>query len=442
MSSQKTPAEADSNLETLLSSKEVIRRLLGGKVRQATAQQDLILLETAARGEAEAPEELSSAYDAVLDRSLEYGSRAMSLPKGERLRFQKATTALRSGEGVLAITKIGEMSIKGLGVYEALLARSWAIRYDNPREMCHLARVAAEMSEGFKPKTYGGDQQVADLRARAWGELANAYRVANRLREAQDAFGKAFSFLNQGSGDRSLKMRLLDLEASLLGTSREFALALERLATLAEMYCADGEIHLAGRALITKALYTFYHGDTEKACKTIEEGLALIDRDRDPSLALVSTFNYILFLVDINRFRDAKRALFLNRARFVTQGNVASLKMRWIEGRICYGLQELESAEIAFREAKLGLTEAEMGLAAGIAGLDLAITLLRQGRQEEAVQEGLESAAMFQAIGVHREILGTAKMIEEACLAQTSKLALLEASAQYLRKMMIELMLG
>src|SRR4051812_48522291 len=98
MSSQKTPAEADSDLETLLSSKEVIRRLLGGKVRHATAQQDLILFEAAARGEAEAPE-LSSTYDAVLDRSLEYGSRAMSLPKGERLRFQKATTALRSGGG-------------------------------------------------------------------------------------------------------------------------------------------------------------------------------------------------------------------------------------------------------------------------------------------------------------------------------------------------------
>jgi tetratricopeptide (TPR) repeat protein len=438
MSDHKTRERDDSSLATLLSSKEVLLRLLrGSEPCQPAVHRGLISLETAARGEMEAPE-LSSSYDDVLDRAIEYVRRAAALPKDELLRFQRATSVLRSGGGVLALTGIGGMSVEGLGVFEALLARSWAIRYDNPREMCHLARVAAEMSEAFLPEIYGA-QQVADLRARAWGEAANAYRVANRLREAQDAFGKAFGFLCQGSGDRGLKMRLFDLEASFLGTSREFALALQRLTTLAEMYWADGDIHLSGRALITKALYTFYRGDTEEACKTIEEGLALIDRDRDPSLALVATFDYLLFLVDGHRFREAKRALFENRGQFVTQGNVASLKLRWIEGRISYGLRELGSAEIAFREAKQGLAEAGMGFACGIAGLDLAMTLLRQERQEEAIQEGLESAEMFRAVGVHREFLGTAVLLEEAFRAQTLDLGLLEASAQYLRKKMMEL---
>ena len=438
MSDHKTPDGEDSDLESLLSSKKFLRHLLRGcEACQAAAQPSFISLKTASRGKAGA-RELNSAYDVVLDRAIEQLARAATLPQGERRRFNKALSLLRSGDGVRAITEAGKMSVEGLGVYEALLARSWALRYDNPCEMCHLARVAAEMSEGFKPEIYGVEQ-VADFKARAWGEVANAYRVANRLRESQDAFGKAFGFFREGSGDRGLKMRLLDLEASFLGTSREFALALERLTALAEMYWADGEFHLAGRTFITKALYTFYRGDTEKACKTIEEGLALIDRDRDPSLALVAAFDYVLFLADGDRFREAKRALFENRTQFVIQGNVASLKMRWVEGRISYGLRELESAEIAFREAKQGLTEAGMGLACGIAGLDLAITLLRQGRREEAIHEGLESAAMFHAVGVHREILGTAMLLEETFRAQTVDLALLEASAQYLRKKMVEL---
>ncbi len=249
---------------------------------------------TVARGKAQATD-LNSAYDAVLDRVMDHLDRASSLSKDERYQFLKAASLLRSGDGVLAIVETGSMLLEGLGVYEALLARSWAIRYDNPREMCHLAKVAAVMSEDFKPEIYGGIQRVADLRARAWGELANAYRVANRLREAQETFGKAFGFLWQGSGDRKLKMRLLDMEASFLGTSREFALALQRLQTLSKMYWDDGEIHLAGRALITKALYMFYRGDTKEACQTIAEGLGLIDRDRDPSLAVVATFNYLLF---------------------------------------------------------------------------------------------------------------------------------------------------
>jgi len=186
----------------------------------------------------------------------------------------------------------------------------------------------------------------------------------------------------------------------------------------------------------------FYQGKAEEACTTIAEGLILIDRERDPSLALVATFDKLLFLVDCGRFREAKRALFEKRPSFTGQGRIAELKLRGIEGRISYGLGELKSAEIAFRETKEGFAKVEMGFACAIAGLDLAMTLLRLGRREEAVHEGLESAAMFSALGIHREILGAARLLEETCRAETTDIAMLEASAQYLRRMMIELGLG
>jgi hypothetical protein len=208
------------------------------------------------------------------------------------------------------------------------------------------------------------------------------------------------------------------------------------------MYRADGEIHLAGRALVTKALYTFYRGDTEEACQTIAEGLALIDRDRDPSLALVAAFDQLLFLVDSGRFKEAKRALFENRPSFTEQGRIAKFKLRGIEGRISYGLGELQSAEFAIRETKEGFSEAGMGFASALVGLDLAMILLRQGRREEGIQEVLESATMFRVLSVHRELLGTAMLLEETFRAQTTNLALLEVSAQYLRKKMMELGLG
>src|SRR4030095_16468789 len=59
----------------------------------------------------------------------------------------------------------------------------------------------------------------------AWGDLANAHRVANNLAEAEQAFGKAFEYLLQGTGDPYIKARLHDLHASFLGTRREFDLA-------------------------------------------------------------------------------------------------------------------------------------------------------------------------------------------------------------------------
>jgi tetratricopeptide (TPR) repeat protein len=303
--------------------------------------------------------------------------------------------------------------------------------------MCHLAKVAMEMCDGFDPEVYG-IKRVADLRARAWGELGNAYRVANRYREAEEAFGEAFHFLRQGSGDRELKLHLLDLEASLLGTLREFELALDRLGTLSRMYREDGDLHLAGRALMTKALYTYYNGNTEGACQIIAEGLSLIDLDRDPSLVVVAAFDQLLFLVDAGHYSEATRALFENRPRFSDQGRMVMIKLRGIEGSISYGIGNLESAEVAFREAKADFAEAGMIFGCALAGLELATTLLRQGKTEEAIKEGLESAELFLSLKMQREILGTALFLKEAFEDRTVELETLEKTIRWLRKKMIE----
>jgi tetratricopeptide (TPR) repeat protein len=381
----------------------------------------------------ELPPELSVEYNAVLDRTEDFARRAMALPPEERRRFRKAFTLLRTGDGVLALAEAGNMRIEGLGVYEALLARSWAIRYEDPRQMCHLAKVAVEMAQSFDPKKYG-PWRVADYAARAWGELANAYRVADRLRESQQAFGTAYELYRQGSQDRRLRMRLLDLETSLLGTLREFDAALPRLTFLADLYREDGENHLAGRTLITKALYTFYRGQVADACRINAEGLALIEEGRDPMLVSVANKNQLLFLVDAGRFSEAKRLLFRNRARFHTLDRILKIRLRGIEGRICYGLGQFESAENAFREVIKGFADSGLLFACAIERLDLALTLLRQGRADEAAQEGIASAAMFNSLRIHREVLGSVLVIEEALREKKADFVLLENTMAYLRR--------
>jgi hypothetical protein len=171
----------------------------------------------------------------------------------------------------------------GLGIYEALLARSWAVRFDDPREVCRLAEAAVEMAARFSPRTHGA-QRVADLRARGWGELANACRVADRLREAKKAFGQAFAFVQRGTGDPLLKARLLDLEASFFGSLREFASAQDRLNLVPELYRQAGEPHLAGRTFIKKAVYLAYGGNPEEALRLHEEGSVSSTKSGSPIL--------------------------------------------------------------------------------------------------------------------------------------------------------------
>jgi tetratricopeptide (TPR) repeat protein len=372
-------------------------------------------------------------------RAEEFARRAATLPPEEVESFKKALHLLRSGRGVLGLTQGPEgMLLDSLGVYEALLTRSWAVRYDDPREMCHLANVAREMSEGFDPATFG-EKRVADLQARAWGELANAYRVANRYQNASDAFGMAFIIRQRGSGDRLLLRRLLDLEASLLGCQREFEIALQRLTILAEQYREDGDGHMAGRTLVTKALYTYYNCQPEKALLTLREAMALIDEIRDPDLLVVASFDELLFLVDCGRCPEARRTLFKKRAWLGQGGRIARVKLRGIEGRIAYGMGELESAEMILRDARDGLAEAELGFSCSLAGLDLAMTLMRLGRRADAIEEGLKSADMFLALSIHRELLGTVAFLQENLRDGKADVEGLETTTRFLRRRLMEL---
>ncbi|HSS49431.1 MAG TPA: hypothetical protein VLX28_10825, partial [Thermoanaerobaculia bacterium] len=126
------------------------------------------------RGPRQGPPPSTAGYDALLNRAEEHARRAAHLPFRERVRFYKTLSLLASGREVESLHQ-GRRA--GLGVYEALLARSWAVRFDDPREMCRLAEAAVEVAARFSPRVHGA-QPVADLRARAWGELANACRVA------------------------------------------------------------------------------------------------------------------------------------------------------------------------------------------------------------------------------------------------------------------------
>jgi tetratricopeptide (TPR) repeat protein len=435
-----SPEEIEEGLSGRLDrerSKEIVRHLLSGCPKcQAAAQQRRFELSKAAGYPL--PPAMSAAYNSMLERAEDFARRAAILPPEERPRFRKALSLLETGGGVLALAEIGDMAPEGLGVYEALLARSWALRYENPREMCHLAKVAVEAAHRLDSEKHS-TWKVADYAARAWGELANALRVADRLREAEQAFVRAYEFFSQGSRDRRLLMRLLDLEASLLGTRREFGRALERLTTLSSMYHHEGETHLAGRTLITKALYLYYEGNSHEACRTLEEGLSLIDKSRDPSLLAASALNQLLLLEDCGRFKDARMFLFNNRAQICQAGHILDLRLRWIEGRINYGMGMLESAERDFRYAREGFQEAGMSFACALMGLEIALTLLRQGRTQEAIQEGLASAKMFLSLNIGRELLGSYLFLEEAFKSEILNLADLEETARYLRRMQVAL---
>jgi tetratricopeptide (TPR) repeat protein len=375
-------------------------------------------------------------YDMALDRAFSRARDYKRHLRREELRGRKVATLLQ--EGGLEALLAADLPFQGSGMLQALLERSWAVRHEDPREMVSLARHAVEVARRLDPK-YHTPQERADLQARAWGELANALRAADDLHEAERMFGIAFKLLVQGTGGLHLKARLYDLHASYFGTRRQFELAFAALDVANAAYLELEDAHLAGRSLLTKAIYLNYSGRPEEAIETNQRGLGLIDAVREPSLRFFAIHNQLAFLIECGRFREAKRELFRYRTQLnQLKGQMYVLKLRGLQGLISAGLGEWRSAEEAFMQAKLGFEEAGMGLHAAIASLELALVWMHQGRYEETAAMVADAVEVFVSLGIQREALGAVLVLREAFERRVGTLGLLEDVVEFLRHCQID----
>lgn len=352
----------------------------------------------------------------------------------EETRQRKIAARLAMGGGLQALTEGPEVPLRGLGALQALLDRSWVVRHENPQEMVELARFAVEVARNLSPRWHD-EREIADWQARTWGEYANALRTADDLDEAERAFGFAFAFLLQGTGDLQVKARLYDLHASYLGTRRWFALAFAAFDVLHETYQELGDKHLAGRALLIKAIYLHYNGQSEDAIVITARGLAMIDPSRDPNLSCLAIHNHLWFLVACGRFQDARIELFRRRADLANiEGRVIAVKLRWLEAQISSGFRDWAYAEKLFCEVRQAFEEERMGFHAALASLDLALVWMHLGRYEEATAVVLEAHDIFVDLRIQREAFGAMMVLKEAFERQLGTIGLLEDAVEFLRR--------
>jgi tetratricopeptide (TPR) repeat protein len=341
-------------------------------------------------------EETDKGYDAMLDRVL---------------------AAAASGDGQAAGAAPPE--------FETLLDRCLTLRYEDPARMVEVARLAAFLADRLDARRYGA-RQVADLRCRGWAELANAYRVADRLSEAEEALEIAAECQVEGTGDAVLGARLLEVQASLDADRRRFPEALATLDAVRAVHLRNGDRHLAGRALLKKGLYAGYDCDPEQAILLLEEGLALIDRERDPELVFGAMHNLARSLMECGRPQEARELVRSNHFGD-TGGRVNRLKVLWLEAQIDAALGDLDRAEAVLEQVFNGFEEIGLRYKAAVAGLELAAVHLRQGRMNEARRRALSAVEVFSRLGIGRELMATLLVLRDAFERQAATVALLES---------------
>jgi hypothetical protein len=251
-----------------------------------------------------------SAYDAAIDRAYRFAKGFEREHRREKARIQEIAARLPKDSSTVTriLSRKGKVDIETV---EALLAKSWSLRYENPSDMVRYAALAVQRARELDRRTYGLER-VIDLLGRALAELGNAYRVLDQLDAAEEKLDEAGHILGLGTGDEGLKMRLLELEASLAADRRRFDLAAFYLLTVSEYHEACGDRHLAGRAMIQRGLYVGYAGDPEHALRVLEAGLSRVNREQEPELVYAAVHNQLHFIIDCGRFDEARKFRFRN----------------------------------------------------------------------------------------------------------------------------------
>jgi tetratricopeptide (TPR) repeat protein len=415
--------------QALASPQVPANRVISEKPEPAEEAAALAMSETPVTPETPA---IDAAYERAIDRALasvvRYGTEATR--ESKRV---KQVLAVLERTGVAGFCEM-PAHLRGLAGYEALLERSWSLRFDDPRQMVQLCELASVVAAGLSASRYGGER-VRDCQCRAAIELANAYRVIGRPAEAQTALNEALEFFRMGTQDRLMAARLFVIQAQVSGDRHNFETSLAAFDSAIKVYRDFGEPYQVGDTLIKKGMYCGYACRLDEALELLNEGLALIDPTTHPELALLAVHNLANLLVDSSRYREARTLLWRNLPLYRRYGGrVLRLRLRLLEGRIHAGIDEPERADRDFEEARRGFAEIGHPYMASLILLDLAALHIRQGRDEDARCEALEAADIFLGLNIGREAAVAMMLLKSTVKFRLATTAVLfEEMAEFMR---------
>lgn len=311
-------------------------------------------------------------------------------------------------------------------------SREWG--FQDPNRALETARLGTEVADRLDRELYR-ETRVNDLRARAWAVLANAERIVCDFRAAEKSFAKAERLLKGGTGDPLERAHLLLLKASLHGHQQRFQEAFRLLDRVVRIGRRSNDLHLCGKALITKGFLAGMAHEPELSVALLEEGAPLVDPAVEPRLLVAAYHNLMLGLTEAGRVQEASRLMERTRELYLRVGDRMSLiRLGWLEGKIALALGQLEEAERLFLEARRELIQRELGYDTALLSLDLAQVYARQGRGTEMRRLAEEMLPIFQSRNVQREVVSALIVFQRAAALEKVTVGLLEELTEYLEE--------
>lgn len=267
------------------------------------------------------------------------------------------------------------------GLAELLAKESMKAGFENASSAVDLASLAVEVATRLSVGQPCEEEWLFELRAYVFARLASAYRISGNIWEAEMAQTIADEWWNEGAesmGDvLGYEPVILSLKASLRKDQRRFDEALALIDEVIGIYL-DGEaetrdLHMAGRAFVTKAKILEETGNLEGALAWLCEASTLIDPEREPRLQLCVQHNLVDYLAHLGRPREARALLPTVWKLSREVGNELDMvRLTWTEGLILAALGEKGRAAALLLAVRGEFVSRAMSYDAALVSLNLA----------------------------------------------------------------------
>lgn len=292
----------------------------------------------------------------------------------------------------------------------------------DPHQAGQLAGTARALLEPFdeNPSLLWPFRRVQTARVRSWALLGNALRVRGVLGEAGTALDHAMELLTaqlrRDPGLSALQGQVHRYQAALFRDCRYFDEATEEAKKAQDYYrAASNETMVAWMEAIL-AFIEGERGQSRRAVQRLERLLTATPRSvLGEKIFLAANQNLCQSLVEVGRPAEAlERLRDVALLPQVAEEPLMVCRITWVEGLARAGLGQVAAAVESLRRVIETFREHAMPYDAALAGLDLALVLLRAGRAGDAGELAGELVPVFLARGVHREATAAGLVLMEA----------------------------
>ncbi|HSG40078.1 MAG TPA: hypothetical protein VLE27_10610 [Thermoanaerobaculia bacterium] len=332
------------------------------------------------------------------------------------------------------------------GLCELFCKESARLAAIDPARAVESAELAVFISDLLREEDPQKSPYLYQLRGYAWAHDGNARRVLGDLRNADESFSIAEAWWEAGEvevGDAlGFEPVILDHKASLRIAQRRFSDAFEMLDRLYEIHTKGdrhADCHLAGRALVKKAMALGEMGEPELALGLLHQAEGLVEPQRDSRLYLCLRHNLLWDLAHTGRYEEAQEMLPGVITLCQELGNpMDMLRLRWTEGRIAAGLGRTGQAIEVLQELRQEFAERGIAYDAALITLELTALYAKEGRYAEVKELSLEMAEIFRAHEVHREGLAALLFFQQAAERERVTAKLAREIATFLEKLRVD----